>query len=403
MAINVELRKSNGSTYSGSDNLIYLKTHYDVIDGLKDAQGIILSDKLPYASVANAKSGKVILSINYNPETPGDHTALAQAGAKGLYNDLMNKIRNLESPIDFMTNMTVSWGASKTYTQINADINTYVQSLPDAPYPHPGSAVLINNKGSGGTYFIYIDEATGIGVEIDTRGYWLWIYDGTNWKPAIDFPEVPSADWSGANLVDMVEGMITKAMIWKLKGLKINGVLFNSDGVATIDKTHIGLGNVDNTKDADKSVAYAANAGTAENAITAETSGTAAVANVAVKLQTARTIAGASFDGTKNIDISFNNIIDKPYNNFTAIPFNNLVSVPEADIGEKGIVEFLDPTGMNSTFYSDMTPYWNKAMGPISTKNMINALGSIPIVSSIAAADALPRAKVNGSLVFVEI
>lgn len=52
-------------------------------------------------------------------------------------------------------------------------------------------------------------------------------------------------------------------------------------------KSDVGLGNVDNTADANKSVSYASTAGSA------------------TKLQTARTIWGRPFDGTKNIDGTF--------------------------------------------------------------------------------------------------
>lgn len=52
-------------------------------------------------------------------------------------------------------------------------------------------------------------------------------------------------------------------------------------------KSDVGLGNVDNTADANKSVSYASTAGSA------------------TKLQTARTIWGQPFDGTKNIEGTF--------------------------------------------------------------------------------------------------
>lgn len=56
----------------------------------------------------------------------------------------------------------------------------------------------------------------------------------------------------------------------------------------SVTKAQVGLGNVDNTSDADKAVLSA------------------------TKLATARTIAGASFDGQANIDISYTNLTNKP-------------------------------------------------------------------------------------------
>ncbi|NBP02462.1 MAG: hypothetical protein EBU90_20560, partial [Proteobacteria bacterium] len=59
-------------------------------------------------------------------------------------------------------------------------------------------------------------------------------------------------------------------------------------GVVTLTKSDVGLGNVDNTADATKSVASAAT------------------------LTTARTIAGVSFDGSANINIPFSGLSSKP-------------------------------------------------------------------------------------------
>ena len=62
MAINVELRKSNGSSFDGDTNLIYIKTHYDVIDGLKDENGKINTSLLP---------ASVLGGLKYIGSTPG--------------------------------------------------------------------------------------------------------------------------------------------------------------------------------------------------------------------------------------------------------------------------------------------------------------------------------------------
>lgn len=371
MAINTELRVSNGTTFSGSEQLVYMRSHYKYIDGLKGTDNKILSDLLPYANVSNGDTGKVKLSKTYNPTTPDDYTALAQEGAKDMYTFLMSKIQNLQSPLDYMTSLEVAWGASKSYTDINNEITNTVQTLPDAPSPHPGSAVLINNKGADGTYFVYLDSenSAGVNIEIDTRGYWLWIYDGSKWKPAIDYPEVPSADYSGTTLDTMKEGIITKSMLWKLKNIE--------DG-------------------AEKNTVYSVAGKTGHIYLEPEDVGLKSENQLevlsAAKLKTPRKIAGVNFDGTADI----------------SIPFKNLSNIPYADIGEnnEGIVRFVDPSEISSPlsdFYNNLSNYYNQAISPVSARMMIEDLGSIPIVADIDTANALPRAKKAGSLVLIQL
>ena len=69
-----------------------------------------------------------------------------------------------------------------------------------------------------------------------------------------------------------------------------------AEKVHTHVKSEVGLGNVDNTADANKSVKYAASAGTASSC-----TGNAATATKATKLATARSINGTNFDGSGNI------------------------------------------------------------------------------------------------------
>lgn len=69
-----------------------------------------------------------------------------------------------------------------------------------------------------------------------------------------------------------------------------------AEKVHTHVKSEVGLGNVDNTADANKSVKYAASAGTASSC-----TGNAATATTATKLATARSINGTNFDGSGNI------------------------------------------------------------------------------------------------------
>ncbi len=71
----------------------------------------------------------------------------------------------------------------------------------------------------------------------------------------------------------------------------------------SLDKAAVGLGNVDNTSDANKPVSTATQTAI-NNAVAGSMSGNAATATAASKLATARTINGVAFDGTADITIT---------------------------------------------------------------------------------------------------
>jgi hypothetical protein len=72
---------------------------------------------------------------------------------------------------------------------------------------HAGSAIIIDNAGT----YTYVNPDSGSTSAV--MGKWMWIYNGVIWQPTVDFPDVPSADYSGATEAAMVEGMVTKAML----------------------------------------------------------------------------------------------------------------------------------------------------------------------------------------------
>jgi hypothetical protein len=96
-----------------------------------------------------------------------------------------------------------------------------------------------------------------------------------------------------------------------LTGASDNDIIQRKSGVFTnrtpaqvktdlaLAKADVGLGSVDNTADAAKSVSYAATAGSASTATTAGSA--TGNAGTATKLATARNIAGQAFDGTADI------------------------------------------------------------------------------------------------------
>ena len=108
----------------------------------------------------------------------------------------------------------------------------------------------------------------------------------TDWTPA---PEDQVSDW---NTTDVNSFSFIKNKPTLLSQFTDNiGVathIANTSNPHSVTKSQVGLGNVDNTPDSAKNVLSA------------------------TKLQTARTIAGVSFDGTANIAIPFANLSSKP-------------------------------------------------------------------------------------------
>lgn len=183
MAINVQLRKSDGTGYVEN---VYVGTLPETVEGLLSGQKI---DKKWLSSASTGESGLVKLTNDLgNSKT----LAFTQYGANDLYNDLRGLIRNLESPIDYVASMVVNWDTDTTTTSIKTEIEQELTNQGYTEELRSGLAVLINNVGD-------YKATTSAGVEIDTNGYWLWIKEaGTdgedgNWFPSIDFPEVPEA------------------------------------------------------------------------------------------------------------------------------------------------------------------------------------------------------------------
>lgn len=81
MAINVELRYSNGITYAGNDNVIHVKTSVGLIDGLLDS-GKIKSTLLP-----SWVAGSMRFLMTWNGEVGG-------VGGSGSLNDVKTVVQN---------------------------------------------------------------------------------------------------------------------------------------------------------------------------------------------------------------------------------------------------------------------------------------------------------------------
>lgn len=247
MAQRVSGRVKVGSTYVD----VLFPTH------IKGVVGLLSGEKINRFLLPEAKSnelGAVKLSSAYNVTTPDADTALSQSGAKELY----KLIQNLESPIDYIAaNVTSLSGANTSgdRARIRTELNAFISSWFNSDFPtlvlRPGHAILLTNSQNA-----YLETSAEVNVNI--KGSWLYIYDGEVWNPAINFPEVGRADDSGATLDAMVEGIITKAMLWKLKGIEagaqkntITGVKGDSEstyrtGNVNITKANIGLANVPN-------------------------------------------------------------------------------------------------------------------------------------------------------------
>ena len=141
----------------------------------------------------------------------------------------------------------------------------------------------------------------------------------------------------------------------------------------SLGKGDVGLGNVDNTADADKSVKYATTAGSA-NAVTwgnvsgkpstyppsshthnyAGSSSAGGAAASAVKLATARTINGVSFDGSANISLTANptpnELVAKNLNDVTTPGFyfsggSNTCTNKPSNVDAFGLIVFKSAAG----------------------------------------------------------
>lgn len=282
------VRVSGKVKTSGAYTDVYWPSHIKAIVGLLNGTKI---DRSILPTATGSDLGAVKLSADYDVTTPGADVVLSQTGAKTLYNALLARVQNLESPLDYIGSTDFTWTTSTTSAQITTAIRAWIDTnISDALTLHAGHTMLIYNEASAANAY---KQPVGPAFII-TNGYWLWIYNGSSWDAAIDFPDVPQADYSGATESAMIAGIISKAMLWKLKNIEagaqvntVNSVAGKTGAVALV-KADVGLGNVDNTADSAKEVLNA------------------------TRLKTARTIAGVSFDGSANISIPFANLSSKP-------------------------------------------------------------------------------------------
>lgn len=248
-------RVSGKVKVSGQYVDLIFPTHVKAVAGLMSGDKV-LSSILPSAESNNP--GVVKLSSFYDVTTPDAETALSQSGAKALY----TLIQNLESPLDYIASNITSLSGTNTAgerNRIKTELNTFITSWLAAEYSsislRPGHALLLTNSQNA-----YLETSAGVSVNI--KGSWLYIYDGSNWNPAVNFPEVARADYNGTSESEMLEGLITKAMLWKLKGIEvgaqkntITGIKGDSEstyrtGNVNITKANLGLGNVENKSSA---------------------------------------------------------------------------------------------------------------------------------------------------------
>lgn len=347
---NVTLKRSTGSAWE----TIYVRTTTSLVDGLLDGTTI----KRALLPKAGGDYGAVKISDAYAGGTATD-VAINQKGTKALYDDLNARIGNLESPLDFLGSISIDLAKeAPSHASISTQITNKLVTLgiiSSGSVLHPGHTILNNNTLGSNASWVYSPPSA---IAFTTEGYWLWIYNGSLWEPAVKFPNIPAADYSGANQNAMVEGIITQAMLWKLKGIEagaqVNTVtsVAGKTGAVTVTKSDVGLGSADNKSsatirgeitsanvtsalgftpyNATNPNNYIAASGAPVQSVAGRTGAvTLAKADVglgsvdntadsaksvakAAQLTTARTIAGVSFNGTANIAIPFANLSTKP-------------------------------------------------------------------------------------------
>lgn len=186
--------------------------------------------------------------------------------------------------VDTSTNKTYRWGGS-AYVEISASITlgTTSSTAFRGDYGQAAYTHAVTNKGSqfnSGLYKIttnaegHVTAATAV-VKDDITGLGIPAQDTT----------YSAATTSAAGLMSSadktkLDGIAAGAQKNTVTGVKGNSETEYRTGNINITKGNIGLGNVDNTADANKNVLSA------------------------TKLKTARTINDVSFDGSTNINIS---------------------------------------------------------------------------------------------------
>jgi len=301
MATNVQLRRGDGTNYN---EILHTETSVAQISDLRTGN-FIKPALLPTAT--SSAIGAVKLSNDFNPTSPGSDVALDQAGAKSLY----QKIQNLESPIDYRGSPAdVAWSTSTTFQQVQTALNTAYRTIRDDDVDiTPGIALLIYNSGN----FSFLDAE---GVSHLTTGYWLWVHRGLAlgggasaaatsatsnsycWEPAIDFPEVPQAEYDNT-VGNSSGGIINATMASELYHLHdrttIGTAILKLTNPSAITFLRI---NANNTA----SALNASDFRTAIGAGTSSTTGT--VTSVAMTVPTGLTIGGSPITGSGTLALS---------------------------------------------------------------------------------------------------
>ncbi|WP_286847093.1 hypothetical protein [Proteiniphilum sp. UBA5463] len=170
----------------------------------------------------------------------------------------------------------------------------------------------------------------------------------TDWTPALE-DQVPDWSTTDVNSFSFIKNKPTLLSQFT-DNIGVATHIANTSNPHDVTKAQVGLGNVDNTADSAKNVLSA------------------------TKLQTARTIAGVSFDGTANIAIPFDNLASKPttlggYGITDAVTLNTAQTITgtktfrnwkiDSSEGALGIQSYRSGTGM-------LWPYGN-ALSAIRT------------------------------------
>lgn len=181
-------------------------------------------NKIKASVLPNASStdfGAVKISEDYttlNP-TPATDIAISQKGVNTLYKSMQASIQNLMSPIDYLGTTSSSITSSVlAQSSINDLLSGLVTDLTIPGGLRSGMAYVCTNTHTAPVYI------TRDGIQININGPWMYIYDGLtpgNWNPSFRFPdEILSAEDIGTAVEQMKEGLITKEMIFKLKGIE---------------------------------------------------------------------------------------------------------------------------------------------------------------------------------------
>jgi hypothetical protein len=101
---------------------------------------------------------------------------------KGRLDVVEADVTNLKTPIDYLGVIAaVSWSAGAG-AKTQAEINAYIQSQLPAITFRAGHAVVLNNTSTSAQ-----SAETSGGVLVVISGNWLWVFNGTDWQPVLQF------------------------------------------------------------------------------------------------------------------------------------------------------------------------------------------------------------------------